>query len=342
MWFESYLRERTQAVAIRDSTAPSVELQRGVPQGSVLGPILFTIYTLALGDIVRRHDLNGHFYADDMQLYVSFDIKDNPSHQVHRMEACIKDIKTWMAGNHLKLNDNKTEVITFRVPNVEMNMSIDVIQIGDYRIPPVQCVRDLGFVFDHHMTMHKNITKTCASCYFHLRNISSIRDSLTDEATIQLVHAFVSSRIDYCNSLLYGIPEYAIKKLQRVQNLAARVITRSSKYSSITPTLKKLHWLPVKYRIIFKVVLLTFKALHGLAPNYLRTLLQSYIPSRSLRSETGNLLIMPKARRKLGCQSFAVAAPKLWNDLPVNIRTTTSIVSFRSSLKTHLFKLAYA
>ena len=87
MWFESYLRERTQAVAIRYSTAPSVELQRGVPQGSVLGPILFTIYTLALGDIVRRHDIKGHFYADDMQLYVSFDIKDNPLYHVHRMEA---------------------------------------------------------------------------------------------------------------------------------------------------------------------------------------------------------------------------------------------------------------
>ena len=147
---------------------------------------------------------------------------------------------------------------------------------------------------------------------------------------------------DFSLNQMNDIPEYAIKKLQRVQNLAARVVTRSSKYSSITPTLKKLHWLPVKYRIIFKVVLLTFKALHGLAPTYLRTLLQSYIPSRSLRSETGNLLIMPKARRKLGCQRFAVAAAKLWNDLPVNIRTTTSIVSFRSSLKTHLFKLAYA
>ena len=339
MWFESYLRERTQAVAIRYSTAPSVELQRGVPQGSVLGPILFTIYTLALADIVRRHDLKGHFYADDMQLYVSFDIKDNPFHHVHRMEACAKDIKMWMEGNRLKLNDNKTEVITFTAPNVEMNMPIDVIHIGDYSIPPVKCVRDLGVVFDHHMTMHENITKTCASCYFHLRYISSIRDSLTDEATIQLVHAFVSSRIDYCNSLLYGIPEYAIKRLQRVQNLAARVVTRSSKYSSITPTLKKLHWLPVKYRMIFKIVLLTFKAL---APNYLKTLLQSYMPSRSLRSETGNLLIMPKARRKLGCHIFTYASPKLWNELPVNIRTTTSLVALRSSLKTHLFKLAYA
>ena len=317
-------------------------MQWGVLQGSVLGPILFTIYTLALGDIVRHRDLNGHVYADDMQIYVSFDIKDNPSHQVNRMERCIKDIKMWMAGNHLKLNDNKTEVITFTAPNVEMIMPIDVIQIGDYSIPPVQCVRDLGVVFDSHMTMHENITKTCAACYFHLRNISSIRDSLTDEATIELVHAFVSSRIDYCNSLLYGIPEYAIKKLQRVPNLAARVVTRSSKYSSITPTLKKLHWLPVKYRIIFEVVLLTFKVLHGVAPHYLKTVLQSYIPFRSLRSETGKLLIIPKAQRKLGCHSFAVAAPKLCNELPVNIRTTTSIVSFRSSLKTHLFKLAYA
>ena len=197
MWFESYLRERTQAVAIRYSTAPSVELQRGVPQGSVLGPILFTIYTLALGDIVRRHDLKGHFYADDMQLYVSFDIKDNPFHHVHRMEACAKDIKMGMAGNHLKLNDNKTEVITFTAPNVEMNMPIDVIHIGDYIIPPVKCVRDLGVVFDHRMTTHEHITKTCASCYFHLRNISPILDSLTDEATIQLIHAFVSSRIIY-------------------------------------------------------------------------------------------------------------------------------------------------
>ncbi len=136
MWFESYLKERTQAVAIRYSTAPSVELQWVLPQGSVLGPILFTIYTLALGDIVRRHHLKGHFYADDMQLYVSFDIKDNPFHHVHRMEACVKDIKMWMAGNHLKLNDNKTDVITSRAPNVEMNMPIEFIHTGDYSIPP--------------------------------------------------------------------------------------------------------------------------------------------------------------------------------------------------------------
>ena len=247
MWFESYLRERTQAVAIRDSTAPSVELQRGVPQGSVLGPILFTIYTLALGDIVRRHDLNGHFYADDMQLYVSLALRTtHPINcEVNRMEACIKDINTimWMAGNRLKLTDNKTEVTTFTATNVEMNncMPIDVIHIGDYSIPAVQCVRDLVVVFDHHMTMHENITKTCTSYYFHLQNISSIRDSLTDKATIQLVQAFVSTRLDYCNLLLCGIPEYAIRNLQSAQKLAARVVTRSSKYSNITPTLKKFH-----------------------------------------------------------------------------------------------------
>ena len=85
----------------------------------------------------RRHDIKGHFYADDMQCYVLFDIKDNPSHKVHRMGACIKDIKMWMAANNLKLNNNKTEVITFMAPNVEMNMTLDVIQICDCSIPPV-------------------------------------------------------------------------------------------------------------------------------------------------------------------------------------------------------------
>ena len=153
-----------------------------------------------------------------MQLYVSFDIKDNPSHQVHRMEACIKDIKTWMAGNHLKLNDNKTEVITFRAPNVEMNMPIDVIQIGDYRIPPVQCVRELGVVFDHHMTMHKNITKTCASCYFHLRNISSIRDSLTDEATIRLKTVSYHKFMHLCHPELTNATRFCME----YQNMPSR------------------------------------------------------------------------------------------------------------------------
>ena len=135
----------------------------------------------------------------------------------------------------------------------------------------------------------------------------------------------MSSRIDYCNSLLYGIPEYAIKKLQRVQNLAARVVTRSSKYSSITPTLKE------------EIALAACEV-----SDHIQSSAAHLQSTAWFGSETGNLLIMPKARRKLGCQSFAAAAPKLWNDLPVNIRTTTSIVSFRSSLKTHLFKLAYA
>ena len=159
-------------------------------------------------------------------------------------------------------------------------------------------------------------------------------------------HAFVSSRIDYCNSLLHGIPEYAIKKLQRVHNLAARVVTRSSKVQQHNANAEEiaLAACEVSHNTNSQgmpTLLLTFKALHGVAPHYLKTLLQSYIPSRSLRSETGNLLIMPKARRKLGCHSFAVAAPKLWNELPVNIRTTTSIVSFRSSLKTYLFNFSH-
>ena len=156
------------------------------------------------------------------------------------MEACIKDIKMWMAVNHLKLNDNKTEVITFTAPNVEMNMPIDVIHIGDYSIPPVKCVRDLGVVFDHHMTMHENITKTCASCYFHLWNISSIRDSLTDEATIQLEIALAACEVSHNNiqssaAYLQGTARHGTKLLEdccKVTCLLAHWDPRLEIYSS--------------------------------------------------------------------------------------------------------------
>ena len=251
---------------------------------------------------------------------VSFDIKDNPSHQVHRMEACI--------------NDNKTEVITFRAPNVEMNMPIDVIQIGDYSIPPVQCVRDLGVVFDHHMTMH-HVT-------FISGTLSSIRDSLTDEATIQLVHAFVSSRIDYCNSLLYGIPEYAIKKLQRVQNLAApcrHTFVKVQQHNAATEEIA-LAACEVSHHIQSSAAHLQSTARFGSklledSATKLHSVSLTEIRDRKFtdHAESTPQIRMPK---------FRGGAPKLWNDLPVNIRTTTSIVSFRSSLQTHLFKLAYA
>ncbi len=160
----------------------------------------------------------------------------------------------------------------------------------------------------------------------------------------KLVHAFMTSRLDYCNALLGGCPASSINNLQRpiVQNAAARVLTRSRKYDHITPILQSLHWLPIKYRISYKILLLAYKALNGLAPAYLTSLLSRYNPSRSLRSQNSGLLVVPRiAKSTKGGRAFSYLAPKLWNSLPDNIRGSDTLSLFKSRLKTHLFSQAF-
>ncbi len=156
------------------------------------------------------------------------------------------------------------------------------------------------------------------------------------------VHAFVSSRLDYCNSLYIGVPQSCVSRLQLVQNAAARLLTGKRKYVSITPVLISLHWLPVKYRIDFKILLFVFKSLHNLAPLYLTELLHPHTLSRSLRSTNSDLLRVPRTRLKTrGDRAFSVVCPKLWNSLPSHIRTAPTMSVFKSTLKTYFFSLAF-
>ena len=155
------------------------------------------------------------------------------------------------------------------------------------------------------------------------------------------MHALVISRIDCCNSLLNGVSVVVVEKLQRVQNACARVILIRPKRDHVTPMLLELHWLPVKCRITFKTLLLTFKCLHGLAPTYLSALLSPYCPTRSLRSSDQLLLNQPTSRTKLGERSFSCAAPRAWNQLPLAVRQCTTVNHFKVALKTHLFTAYY-
>ena len=154
----------------------------------------------------------------------------------------------------------------------------------------------------------------------------------------------MSSRLDYCNSLLYGLPQVQIEKLQRVQNAAARLIFKEPKFSHITPVLYQLHWLPIKYRIEFKILLFTFKAIHGMAPDYICKLISRKSSTRYLlRSSERIMLETPSGKilSTLGGRAFCYAAPKLWNNLPCKISSLDSLSSFKCQLKTHLFKQAF-
>ena len=186
--------------------------------------------------------------------------------------------------------------------------------------------------------MKVQIKSVVKSCHHQLRNIGNIRKYLSTEAATNLIHAFISSRLDYSNSLLTGLPDSEIKKLQKVQNNAARILTRTKKYDHITPVLKNLHWLTMRKRIEFKVLILAYKCLNNLAPPYLMELLEVYEPSRTLRSGDQFNLRVPKSSLKTyGDRAFSHAAPVLWNDLPLAIKTASSLDLFKSKLKHHMF-----
>ena len=178
--------------------------------------------------------------------------------------------------------------------------------------------------------------------FFHLRNIGRIRPFITVNACKTLVNSLVTSRLDYANVLLSGANSKVISKLQRIQNTAARLITQTKKREHITPTLHTLHWLPVPYRVQYKIILYAFKIRYDHAPVYMNELTREYQPTRSLRSDTAMLLNIPKVRTKnYGERRFDKCAATLWNSLPVEIRRIDSLTVFKKTLKTHLFKSAY-
>ena len=185
--------------------------------------------------------------------------------------------------------------------------------------------------------MDAHVKKICQSVYYNIHNVNSIRKVLDNKSAALLIHAFVLSRLDIANALLFNITSRNLDKLQHAQNAAARVLSGTSKYDHISPVLKKLHWLPIRKRIEFKILILTWKAVNGLAPNYLQNLVMPYTPARSLRSSHQHLLKIPKTRVACGERAFSSAAPCLWNNLPFNLRIITSLETFKSKLKSYLF-----
>ncbi|XP_041638364.1 uncharacterized protein LOC121506616, partial [Cheilinus undulatus] len=247
-------------------------------------------YMLPLGQIIHKHGLSFHSYADDTQLYLS----TKPSTQLppHSLVNCLHDIKAWMTSNQLKLNSSKTELMVVAPKALLQKVGDLMLDVDGTSICPSSEVRNLGVILDSTLSFQSHIKSVTKSAFYHLKNISRLRPSLPDSVAETLIHAFITSRLDYCNGVLSGVPSKTLDRLQYVQNSAARVLTRTRPWKHITPTLIHLHWLPIKSRINYKVLLLTYKSLHALAPQYLSDLLHPYTPSRNLPSSDTGLLSM--------------------------------------------------
>ena len=344
-WLASYLHNRKQLVRIGDASSEVADLIYGVPQGSVLGPILFTLYTRPLSNIIENCGMQHHLYADDSQLYISVNLRSPSSVTSVRdtISECSSKVHRWMTDNFLKVNGDKTELLVIHKPSLA-NLVPNSLTIIDEAVSPSTPVRDLGVMIDHNLSMADQVKNICQKSFYQLHRIRQIRKFITEDAARQLVHANVMSYIDYCNALLIGSPSYLIGRLQRVQNCAARLVKSADRHSRSLPLLKELHWLPVYFRIMFKVNVITFKALRGTAPSYISSLIQPYVPTQySLRSSQQHLLVVPKFSLKTyGYRTFAHQAPVLWNALPLKIRTEQSLPVFKKLLKTHYFTIAFA
>ena len=338
-WFKSYLKDRYQSVHVSGATSLPRHLTFGFPQGSHIGPQGFSYYTDEIPEIASKHGVSAHLYADDTQLYLPFSLTpEGAERAVIKIEDCIDDVRKWMSVNKLKLNEDKTELLVILPTRQAHKCSITSITIGGCEVQTTDSARNLGVIFDCFMQMKTHINTVVKSCNCQLREIGKIRQYLTLEAATNLIHAFVSSRLDYGNSLLFGLPDTDLKKLQKVQNTAARILTRTGKYDHISPVFRELHWLMIKERINFKILLLTYKSLNNLAPPYLLDLLQPYESTRALRSDNQLNLKIPKTRLKsYGDRAFSHAAPTLWNKLPLEIKSASSLDLFKSKLKTHMF-----
>ena len=342
-WLRSYLSERHQNVVVDSTMSADYVLQCGVPQGSVLGPVLYCMYTRPICDIVARHGMQYHCYADDIQIYATVGRDQCIAAALLKIEACVMEVADWMVRNQLKLNKDKSQAIIFHNVKQSPHVPVDTYaNIAGQRVRLATSVRNLGVLFDSALTMDSQVASAAKTCYYQIRNIGHIRSCITSDACKILVHALVTSRLDYCNALLYGLPQTMLKRLQRVQNCAARLICRRKKHDHVTPLLKELHWLPIHVRPTYKLLTIAYSVVHGLAPEYLAELLDRHHPRRVLRSASAELFSVPFSQTvRHGDRRFSVAVATLWNQLPNSVRMIETLPLFRTHLKTHLFRGAF-
>ena len=267
-WIESFLSGRTQQAVFNGQLSATQPVFFGVPQGSVLGPLLYVLYTAGLANVVSRHGLNMHLYADDIQVYVST-AAEGAVVAVDRFAACLVDIESWLRASRLRLNPAKTQIMWLGSSQLLARLDIAEVRVLSSCIRVQDTARDLGVVIDSPLSMSAHVAAVCRSGYFQLRQLRPAVRSLSADASRTLIQAFVSCRLDYCNSVLFGISDSLMSRLQSVQNAAARLITGTRRYEHITPVLRQLHWLPVRQRVAFKVATLVHQSLSGDAPGYL-------------------------------------------------------------------------
>ena len=330
-WFQSFLIGRKQKVIINGVVSELLVTLYGVPQGSVLGPVLFNIYVSSLSSVFKELGIVSSSYADDTNARIRFSLAFQYANIAVMIPRMMKKLSTWMNDYFLKLNPGKTEIIFLCPSHLEPVTKLNGVTIDDQCIRFSERVELLGLHIDKALNFDYHVSQLVSSCHYHLNNISKIKRYLTASDTEKLMHAFISSKLDYSNSVLNGINCSISAKLQSVQNRAARIVLDLPPCVLVTDDmLQDLHWLKLDQRIVFKILLLTHKFFMNMAPTYVAD--KIFVIDCDER-----LLNVIYLDTRYGRRSFSYCAPRYWNCLPKEIRTLNDTLKFKSCIKTVLF-----
>ena len=342
-WLESFIRGRSQSVVVGGIRSQWRAITTGVPQGSVLGPLLYVLFTADVLQIIGEAGVGVQQYADDTQAYQH--CKPNDAVRAFtQLQTTLTKVQAWMSSNRLKLNPSKTQYIWFgtRVQLAKIDKQELLRQFPGVVFH--SSVVDLGVIIDEELKMDLHVGSMVRSCFYQLRQIRTIRQSLSDNATRTLIHSFIVTRVDYCNSVLSGVAVLQTDRVQRILNAAARLVLRILRFHPVSSLIRdNLHWLPAAQRAKFKTLLLVANSISHRAPSYLQELcvLVSTVHGRCrLRSAEQFCLVVPRCRSTaMQRRGFSVAGPSAWNELPASIRTAICLNSNCSKklIKTHLF-----
>ena len=338
-WLESFLTDRTACVRVKSSCSHFSNISCGVPQGSVLGPLLFQLYVAPISDIVSEYGLKHIIYADDITIYVSCNVSNFCSTLLN-VQLCIAHVVDWLISNRLKINVDKT--VTFLCgPKCSIsNFQFDSVNICGYDLPVMPQVKLLGVIFDRSLRFDAHVASIRRKCFLQLRNLSRVKKYVNDSNFITLIHCFVFSHIDYCNALLLSCKSSSLLKLQRTIYSAARLAKRLPRHHhNMSNVVKDLGWLGIHNRILFKLCCFVHRIVYGFAPSYLMSLISpasSRTCTSHLRSHSCIRLHCPISSSVRSRAAFCFSAPRFWNSLPTSIKCIRNFSVFKRHLKAHL------
>ena len=328
-WFSSYLTNRSQRVRLGESLSQQLSLSHGVPQGSILGPLMFTVYVNDLPSIVVN--CKPECYVDDSKLYISF-LVNNLDLAIDQINKDLDQLCCSCCGNSLLVNPEKTKVLVLGTRQHLQQLPNFSIKFLSKQIKPVPVAKDLGVLLDSCLAYSDHIATTVSSCTYSLFQINRVKHLLDRKTLLLVIHSLVFSRLYYCSSVWSNTSKENVKKLQRVQNFAARILVGLRKYDHVSPAFKELKWLNVKDQLYLRDAILVFKSLHNLTPPSLTEKFKknSEVHSRVRRNTSD--LHLPLCRLVTGQRTFSFRGAKLWNSLLPEFKSEKSLQSFKHKL----------